>query len=95
MAQSATVIDKYRPSQGGIGGLWNQTTAATGSLFGSVAQGANNLAGATGNFGDWGNALIYGGVAVIGVVLILIAFSFTTGKQNIAQIATAVKPGLK
>lgn len=79
-----SIIDKYMPTQGGIGGLWNQGTAAMGTT-------ATNIAGVTGKFGGWGDMVIYGGVAVIGVVLILIAFSFSSGKQSFGDIAQIVK----
>jgi hypothetical protein len=79
-----SLIDKYMPTQGGIGGLWNQGTSAMGTV-------ASNIAGLTGSFSGWGDMVIYGGIAIVGIVLILIAYSFSSGKQSFGDVAQIVK----
>jgi hypothetical protein len=80
-----SLVDKYAPPQGGgVSGLWLKGTQATTSFMTSLGNAGNVL-------GDWGNALVYGGIVVIGGAVLMIAFSFVSGKQNIAEIAKVVK----
>ena len=81
----ATLIDKYTPQQGGgLGGLWNTGTKAAGNLMTSI-----------GGIGDtanrWGDALIYGGIAIAGAIVLFVGYSFASGTQKIGDIATVVK----
>lgn len=79
-----TTIDKYMPSQGGLGGMWNQGTSSLGNVF-------KTLGDAPGKLMDWGNVLIYGGVIVVGGVLLMIAYSFASGKQSLGDVAAIAK----
>jgi hypothetical protein len=42
-------------------------------------------------FQGWGDWLVIGGVIVVGGVLLMIAYSFASGKQNMGDIAAIVK----
>jgi hypothetical protein len=76
-------IDKYMPTQGGIAGLFNRGTTAMGNFWTGLGDLPKR---ATDKADEWGDVLIYGGVIAIGAVLILLAYSFVNGKQNLGQV---------
>jgi hypothetical protein len=78
-----TTIDKYMPSQGGLGGVWNKGTTAVGSVLETLGEAPGDV------LGTW-QILIYAGIAIGGAVLLMIAFSFVNGKQDMSAIAGAV-----
>jgi hypothetical protein len=83
---SGGILDKYMPSQGGIVGVWNSGTNGISNITKTIGTLPENLVG---KGMEWGNVLMYGGVIIIGGVLLLIAFSFASGKQDMAAVTTA------
>lgn len=83
---SGGILDKYMPSQGGVVGVWNSGTNGLSNIFNTVGTLPGNIVG---KGKEWGNVLMYGGVIIIGGVLLLIAYSFASGKQDMAAVTTA------
>lgn len=85
LEKGMSLIDKYtKPSKGGLGGLWNSGTSA-------VSNFAEDMGGGLGKLGGWVDILMYGGIIIVGGVLLMVAWSFASGTQNFADVARAVR----
>lgn len=81
---SNSKINSYLPQSSGLGGLWYSGTGAASNAMTSLGNLPDKFQG-------WGDWLVIGGVIVVGGVLLMIAYSFASGKQNMGDIAAIVK----
>ena len=90
-----SILKAYLPNKGGIGGLWNQGTSGMSDLFtgtvSSINKGTDGLANLPKTAQNWGSAIMYGGVVIVGGVLLMIAYSFASGTQSIGDVAKVVE----
>lgn len=75
-------------ANGGLVGIWSSGT-------GGVATVMDNASELTGEFKKWGSAIIYGAVITIGGVLLLLAYSFASGRQDLSGTVGGVADTVK